>query len=376
MTDELKIALTVSVIGGVLLIAALIKLVGGNRHRFRALLCVTMVLTFVVVVVGAYVRLSDAGLGCPDWPGCYGHLDVPRTAAERAAADAKYPSMPVDIAKGWKEMGHRYIAGLLGLLIVAVAGASMRHGKALGQSVWLPLALVAVVIFQAALGRWTVTMLLKPVIVTLHLIGGMTILALITLLASRYVPWGPDRGARGVLRPAALIGLLLVAAQIILGGWVSTNYAALACPDLPLCRGALMPPMDFTHAFHLLRELGQTAQGELLPNEALIAIHWLHRVGAIIVSAYLVWLSIHLVRQGYTNVAVLTLVVLCAQVTLGVTTVAFSLPLPLAAAHNAGAATLLMSLVVVNFRVFSGTSVMPSESAIVAARTGQFRVVR
>ncbi|MEO7403031.1 MAG: COX15/CtaA family protein [Burkholderiales bacterium] len=355
MKTELVIALIAGLLGGLLLVAFLIWIVGENRGRYRTLLFVTTALTFVVVVVGAYVRLSDAGLGCPDWPGCYGHLDVPKTDAEKAVASAQYPSTPVDVAKGWKEMGHRYIAGLLGLLIVAVAGVTIVRGNILGQGAGLPVALVAIVIMQAALGRWTVTMLLKPVIVTLHLIGGMTILALLTWLSARRLPLlvalATLDDPRGTLRTGAAVALALVAMQIVLGGWVSTNYAALACPDLPLCRGALVPPMDFANAFHVVRELGQTAQGELLSNEALTAIHWIHRLGAIVVTGYMVWFVVRLRRIGARRLALTAEVTLAGQIALGLSNVIFSLPLALAAAHNAGAALLLMVVVVINYRL-------------------------
>ena len=366
MHTELIVALVGGVLAGLLLIGLLVWYVGAARTRYRNVLIATTVMTFIVVVAGAYVRLSDAGLGCPDWPGCYGHLDVPKTTLEREVADATYPNAPVDIAKGWKEMGHRYIAGVLGFLIVAIAVVAMRRGATLQQSWRLPIAIVALVIFQAALGRWTVTLLLKPVIVTLHLIGGMTILALLTWLTARQ--WLPERApmpppvpralaapslVTSNLRVLSVVMLGLIAAQIILGGWVSTNYAALACPDLPLCRGAVIPPMDFANAFHVLRELGQTAAGELLSNEALTAIHWMHRKGALIVSAFAIFFAWRLARvPGMRGSAVALLGALAVQFMIGLLNVVYSLPLVLAAAHNAGAALLLIVIVVINFRLF------------------------
>ncbi len=237
-------------------------------NALRATAIAALCLTFVVVVAGAYVRLSDAGLGCPDWPLCYGK-PIPAQVADG------HP-----VAKQWKEMGHRYLAGALGFLLLALAFLAFRQRKAPG----LAAAIVVLVLFQAALGMWTVTLLLKPAIVTAHLLGGMTLFALLAwfnLLQRTHVPAAEARALR---LPAAL-ALLAVAAQIALGGWVSANYAALACLDLPLCRGQLVPPMDFANAFHLVRELGQTAQGELLTNEALTAIHWTHRMFALVVLA-------------------------------------------------------------------------------------------
>lgn len=293
-------------------------------------------LAFVVVVVGAYVRLSDAGLGCPDWPLCYGN-PLP---AQIADGDA--------LARAWKEMGHRYLAGTLGALLVFLGFLSFRHKRSAG----LASAIVLLVAFQATLGMWTVTMLLKPAIVTAHLLGGMSILALLAwhvLLQGKHAPAAETRALRG----SAAVALAAVGIQIALGGWVSANYAALACLDLPLCRGQAMPPMDFANAFHVVRELGQTADGGLLTNEALTAIHWTHRMFALVVVAVTGWAAMKaLPVLRSLGVALLSLLIL--QFALGVANVAFSLPLPLAAAHNAGAAALLLALVVLNFFSFRG----------------------
>lgn len=369
MERELAIALSAGALLSAALVFGLVRWVGCRQARYGTLVVATALLTFVVVVVGAYVRLSDAGLGCPDWPGCYGHMDVPKNEAERAAADARYPHMPVDVAKGWKEMGHRYIAGLLGVLLLAIAIIASLRARTWAQSPWLAIVLVILVIWQAALGRWTVTLLLKPVIVTLHLIGGMTILAMLAWLAARQFESLRARVAVPPgLRALALGVTALVSVQIVLGGWVSTNYAALACTDIPLCRGALMPPMDFANAFHVIRELGQTPEGDLLSNEALTAIHWAHRVGAIVVSAFTLLLAARLVacaplaRFGWLLAAALT-----AQFTIGVLNVVLSLPLPLAAAHNAGAAVLLVTTILINFRL-SAARVIERSALPLAAR--------
>jgi cytochrome c oxidase assembly protein subunit 15 len=303
---------------------------------YRALVFAALALTFVVVVVGAYVRLSDAGLGCPDWPLCYGQ-PLP---GDIANADA--------LARAWKEMGHRYLAGTLGLLIAAIALAAWR----LRRSPGLATAILALVVFQATLGAWTVTMLLKPAIVTAHLLGGMSILALLAWLALEQRARVPAPAMRA-LRPIAALALAALVVQIALGGWVSSNYAALACPDLPLCRGELVPPMDFRNAFHVLRELGEAPDGSLLPLAALTAIHWSHRAFAIVVVLVVgaaAWRTLRL--QKGLSLALGALLAL--QFALGVGNVAFGLPLPLAAAHNAGAALLLVVLVVLNFLSFRG----------------------
>jgi heme a synthase len=298
----------------------------------RRLALLAVALTFIVVVVGAYVRLSDAGLGCPDWPLCYG----------RPIPDAH------DDAKAWKEMAHRYLAGTLGMLIFALVLVAWRKHA----SPWLATAIAALVVFQATLGKWTVTMLLKPAIVTAHLAGGMTILALLTWLALAQRPHQRDARMQALRAPAAL-ALLVLSLQILLGGWVSANYAALACPDLPLCLGQAVPPMDFANAFHVVRELGRTDTGELLPQAALTAIHWSHRMFALVVVAVLAWVATKALRLS-RSIGLLIALLLVLQFSLGVANVAFSLPLALAAAHNAGAAALLMALVVLNFFAFKG----------------------
>src|SRR6185436_8371209 len=230
----------------------------------RRLVLATLLLALCVIVVGAYVRLSHAGLGCPDWPFCYGQA----MPGDHLGADA--------LGRAWKEMAHRYLAGGLGLLIAAlfvVAWRSRSHRA-------LSIALVLVVLFQATLGMWTVTLLLRPAIVAAHLLGGMATLSLLVWLFLAQGRYAPALEARAVRWPA-LAALVAVVAQIALGGWVSANYAALACRDLPLCQGALVPAMDFGHAFHVLRALGETSDGARLPNEALTAIHWTHRMFAL-----------------------------------------------------------------------------------------------
>ena len=305
---------------------------------YRALAAAAVVLAFIVVVMGAYVRLSDAGLGCPDWPFCYGK-PLPAEIADRDA-----------LAKAWKEMGHRYLAGTLGLLIVLlVIGAWRRRRDAA-----LATAIVLLVVLQATLGKWTVTMLLKPAIVTAHLLGGMTTLALLAWLALAQWPHRPAPELRALRTPAAS-ALAALAVQIALGGWVSANYAALACPDLPLCRGQAM---DFGNAFHVVRELGRTSEGELLPLAALTAIHWTHRVFALVALAAVLTAAVRAWRLA-RPLALLVGALVLAQFALGVANVAAGLPLALAAAHNAGAALVLVALVVLNFFAFRGLRFSP-----------------
>lgn len=321
---------------------------------FRRLIFVALCLAFVVVVLGAYVRLSDAGLGCPDWPLCYGHISPHHAADKIAAAEAVQPGGPVSQPKAWKEMIHRYFAGTLGLLILSIAVVAWTQKRDMMQGRGLPALLLLVVVFQALLGMWTVTEMLKPLVVTGHLIGGMTTIALLTWLWLRetkvydasYLPQAPW------LKPWAILGLMLLAIQIILGGWVSTNYAALACPDFPTCQGAWMPDMNFVPAFTLRRGLGMDAHGGLLPREALTAIHWTHRLGALVVFIYLGWLGSKMLKtRGFKLIGAAVLGLLSIQVILGITNVLAGLPLPVAVAHNAGAALLLIALVTLNFKL-------------------------
>ena len=223
---------------------------------FRRINSLALLLCFCVVVLGAFVRLSDAGLGCPDWPGCYGHITVPDADHEVQAAEARFPDRPVEAHKAWKEMVHRYLAGGLGLLILALSILGFRQPSPRPPR-WLLLGLPALVVFQAILGMWTVTWQLKPAVVTAHLLGGMATLALLALLNLRL--WlrriQPPRllSAARRCRMLAMLALCVLIAQIFLGGWTSTNYAALACPDLPTCQGQWVPETDFSEAFTLWR---------------------------------------------------------------------------------------------------------------------------
>ena len=317
---------------------------------FRRLTTAALLLCLVVVVFGAYVRLSDAGLGCPDWPGCYGHLTVPTEAQHIEQAQQNFPQRPVVHEKAWKEMTHRYLASTLGLLILGLALLSFRAG----HPRVLPRVLVLLVVFQGLLGMWTVTWLLKPLAVTAHLLGGMTTLALLfwLWLGLRPAPAPEARPPR--VRLFAGVALALLAGQIFLGGWTSSNYAALACPDLPTCQGRLWPELDVGEAFTLWRGLEQNYEYGVLDNRARVTIHHLHRVGALTVTAVFLALAAWLWRRGgaWRGDAQRILAVLALQVALGIGLVLMQLPLPVAAAHNAGAALLLLAVTRLNHRAW------------------------
>lgn len=330
---------------------------------FYRLATASVILCLCVVVFGAYVRLTDAGLGCPDWPGCYGHVTIPRTDEAVARAEAAFPDFPVDAGKAWNEMIHRYLASTLGLLILIMAVMRTRlHDPHLPRV--LPWALLAVVIFQGMLGMWTVTLLLKPLVVTAHLMGGMTTLALLFWLwlstrravrlarGEARTPEPPARITPG-LRRLGLAALIVLAGQIFLGGWTSTNYAALGCPDFPTCHGRYWPDMDFKEAFTLWHGLGQNFEFGILDGRARATIHYVHRLGAIVATTVLLWFAASLWRRPPLRThaaAVATLLTL--QVLIGIGVVKFQIPLSLATAHNAGAALLLLSLIAAHQRLW------------------------
>ena len=327
---------------------------------YRRLVLATTCLAFIVVVVGAYVRLMEAGLGCPDWPGCYGEVTpgLAQAAIDKAVEAQGGDHGPVSHRKAWKEMFHRYLAGSLGLAILAITIMAWRRRGPGVHSPALPTALLGLVVFQAALGMWTVTLLLKPVIVTLHLLGGMATLALLAWLGARELKISAaiDRRRAAALRPWTLAGIAVVTVQIALGGWVSSNYAALACVDFPRCHGEWFPAMDFRHGFQLVRELGRTAAGGHLAYEALSAIHWAHRVGALVTVLYIGALAVALVKlPGMTRYGAAIATALTVQVALGIANVLAGLPLVVAVAHNAVAAVLLPILVVINFAVLKAS---------------------
>jgi heme a synthase len=345
----------------------LLVLVGALRlASLRAVVLVTTALTVLLIGLGAYVRLSDAGLGCPDWPGCYGKLSPLQAQPSIDAAEQKTPGGAVSAPKAWKEMLHRYLATLIGALIAAIALRSVIERRARPAyaaqppyRLGLPFALLAAVVVQGLFGKWTVTLLLKPAIVTLHLLGGMFIVALLAWLSARHLAIGEAARAHASagLRAWAAAALFVLALQIALGGWVSANYAALACTDFPTCNGRLLPDMDFSAAFHVHRELGMDATGEPLALGSLTAIHWSHRAGALVVLIVAGGLAFRLTgRSALRTYGALLALLLAAQLGLGIANVVTQRPLELAVAHNVVASLLLVSLVMLNFVLRSRAS--------------------
>ncbi len=320
-------------------------------QTYRMLLTFTTVLALCVVVFGAYVRLSDAGLGCPDWPGCYGQMVVPDEHHEIAAANESFPQRPLEKGKAWREMVHRYLAGTLGLLIVLLALMDWRLRRRLQGGHLLHAVLVAVVLFQAALGMWTVTLLVMPAIVTAHLLGGMLTVSLLwwLTLSRRELSRSTlsQTGGQGKLRTLALLALLVVAVQIALGGWTSTNYAALVCGDFPTCRGAWWPEMDFAQGFRLWHGTGINYEYGILDLPARTAIHVTHRLGALLTLLVVGLVGVIALRRGTgptRRAGGYMLGFLLLQLALGISNVLLGLPMWAAVAHNGTAALLLLSV--------------------------------
>ena len=310
-----------------------------------------LLLGVVVVMLGAYTRLVHAGLGCPDWPGCYGFLSVPRSDGALEMAQVRFPDSPVEAFKAWAEMIHRYAAGLLGLTILGLALLALKYRDHQGYPLKLPLGLLALVICQALFGMWTVTLKLWPQVVTAHLLGGFATLSLLFLLCLRLSGRIPADVGLTALRPLARAVLVVVTLQIALGGWVSSNYAALACIDLPTCHGEWWPDMDFAAGFNIFQEIGPNYLGGMLYGEGRTAIHFTHRIGALVTLAVTLLLALRLYRAGLTTTAAGLVLVLLTQVGLGITNVLAHIPLAVAVAHNAVGALLLLTLVLVNYQL-------------------------
>jgi cytochrome c oxidase assembly protein subunit 15 len=313
----------------------------------RALSLAAFLLALIVVVLGAYTRLTHAGLGCPDWPGCYGALVVPEVVSHAGAAAESI--RPLDHGKAWTEMTHRYAAGTLGLLVLALAVLAWRNRRVPGQPVKLPLFLLALVVFQALLGMWTVTWLLKPVVVSAHLLGGLAMLALLFwVVLGQFFPSSADPGASGDLLPWVIAAFAVLAVQIFLGGWTSANYAALVCPEFPACRGGeWWPEADFAEGFRFWRGVGPDYEGGVLDAAGRTAVHLAHRAGALATLLVVGAAGVRAVLEQGPRARVIgiaALALLCCQIGLGISNVLLSLPLAVAVAHNATAALSLLAL--------------------------------
>jgi cytochrome c oxidase assembly protein subunit 15 len=312
-----------------------------------------VLVAFCVIVLGAYVRLSHAGLGCPDWPGCYGQLTWPDQAHEIESANSSFPDRPVESEKAWKEMVHRYLAGTLVILVLALNYLAWKRVNRYESPRLLAAFILALILFQAALGMWTVTLKLLPMVVTAHLLGGMATYSLLLWFSlrtgrpGRYAPSQPIRK----LRPMIIASLLVLVLQIFLGGWTSANYSALSCPDFPTCHGSMWPDANYVEGFRIWREIGVDYEGGVLDLQARVAIHWTHRVWAIVTFVLLGILAIRLLKTPVMQrVGAMLLALLITQVSLGIFNVVFSLHLVNAVLHNGVAALLLGMLVWLLFR--------------------------
>ncbi|HEV8689955.1 MAG TPA: COX15/CtaA family protein [Ideonella sp.] len=336
----------------------------GPAARRAALTALTLFLTFDLVVFGAFTRLSDSGLGCPDWPGCYGEASPVAAATPIAQAEAQQPTGPVTQQKAWIEMIHRYLAMTVGALIVVLAGLSWRARRALPFSAWWPWATLVWVVVQGLFGKYTVTLKLYPAVVTLHLAGGLILLALLVMQAQRYAdrPLALSRGTRWLLGAT----LVLLAIQVLLGAWVSTNYAVLACQGFPQCNGQWWPAeMDAEQGFTVLRHLGRSGEGGFLPAAALVAVHWAHRVFALVLAAAVVALVAALWRESSAarRAAQWLLLLTLLQVSTGAANVVLQWPLAAALLHTGGAAALVMLLVSLRVRATAAAASLASMPA-------------
>ncbi len=362
LTDLAFLALKGLIVASIPLSLIWVGVGAKGSDKFRRLAWVTAFFTFDLIVFGGFTRLTDSGLGCPDWPGCYAKANPIAAMHDIHAAEAAMPTGPVTMTKAWIEMIHRYLAMGVGVLIIVmmvVAWWRSLNAKKLNisteQSPWFPTALLLLVCLQGAFGAWTVTMKLQPVIVTIHLLLAMLLLILLVWNAARLQVVLSSISYSRFLRPLALLAAIALIFQIALGGWVSTNYAVMACSDFPLCQREVIPQMDFANGFHLWRELGKTADNGYLPFAALTAIHWAHRSFAWLVVIVLSILSWQCWRYpALKRLALALILLLVAQFTTGVINVVFAWPLLAAVLHNAGAAALVIVLTLINYRLSAG----------------------
>ena len=321
---------------------------------------IAVVLAYWVVGLGVFTRLVDAGLGCPDWPGCYGHLLWPDETHEIERAEALFPDAPVDTDKTWPEMVHRYFAGSLGLLVLGIAVVALRERRNGGAEtpIKLPLGLLVLVIVQAAFGMWTVTLKLWPQVVTAHLLGGFATLSLLWLLLLRQYYSGftlPSIKLPPLIPKVAAVTLVVVITQIAIGGWTTSNYAALACTDFPTCHGEWVPSVDLEKGFNVLQEIGPNYLGGIMDNDARTAIHFTHRIGALVTALSTLLLAFLLWKTGtsvFKKLAILLTGMLIVQLVLGISNILLVLPLHVAVSHNLVGAFLLLSVVTINYQIY------------------------
>ena len=322
-------------------------------ERIKTLSLLSGVLGFVVVALGAWTRLADAGLGCPDWPGCYGFVTIPVSPEEIDIANSKFPDTPYEVAKAIPEVVHRYFAAALGFFIVCIAYLAVRSKDVPTNIRNLSIFLLAWVIMQGTFGYWTVSLKLWPQVVTTHLMSGFLTTALLwllyfktkDLLESR-ARWNFEISTKRLFN----ISIVLVAVQIFLGAWTSTNYASYSCTDFPLCQGQILPEANFKEGFNFFQSIGPNYLGGQLDHESRVAIHLTHRFGAIVVTLFLLFTSFHLYKRNFQTLAYGLIAFLTLQVLLGISNVIFALPLLIAVGHNLGGLLLITYLGVLRLR--------------------------
>jgi heme a synthase len=338
--------------------------------RLRTLTLLTVFLTFDLTLFGAFTRLTDSGLGCPDWPGCYGQSTPIGAKAQISAEQAVMPSGPVTHQKAWIEMIHRYLASGVGVLILVLAISSWMERRRIAVSPWWPIFSLVWVCIQGAFGALTVTMKLFPAIVTMHLMGAMILLALLQAQAVKYEQGARGFGVSGRTRGVLIAGFALLALQIALGGWVSTNYAVLACAEFPMCQGAWVPSMNFSQGFEIWRELGQTGQGTTIALPALTAIHVVHRMFAFVVFGVLGYAAWLLHSQGRKQPAAWIAGLLLWQLITGLSNVVLGWPLIAAVSHTGGAAGLVLVCVSALMRMQVSPPVVKKPSHLKLVKSG------
>ena len=322
-------------------------------ERIKTLSLLSGILGFVVVALGAWTRLADAGLGCPDWPGCYGFVTIPVSPEEIDIANSKFPDTPYEVAKAIPEVVHRYFAAALGFFIVCIAYLSVKSKDVPTNIRNLSVFLLAWVIMQGTFGYWTVSLKLWPQVVTTHLMSGFLTTALLWLLYFKTKDLIESRASwnfKSTTKRLFSVSIILVAIQIFLGAWTSTNYASYSCTDFPLCQGQLLPEANFKEGFNFFQSIGPNYLGGQLDHESRVAIHLTHRFGAIVVTLFLLFTSFHLYKRNFKTLAYGLIAFLTLQVLLGISNVIFALPLLIAVGHNLGGLLLITYLGVLRLR--------------------------